>query len=119
MGVQGVPNAIARIEVLTYDASKQASNKKNGKFKPGLGWHRDRECKPYTMMMLSDENDFTGGEFETATSRDFQKTVRKVPLKKGDAVVFYSRTWHRVTPVQSGVRKVLAVEFFGTPVSKD
>jgi predicted 2-oxoglutarate/Fe(II)-dependent dioxygenase YbiX len=56
--------------------------------------------------MLSESEDYEGGDLEI----DIHKTMNpsKIPLDKGDIVFFDSTATHRVTPVTSGTRKVLA-----------
>lgn len=58
------------------------------------GMHR----KVSAVLMLSDPDDYEGGEFQ------FQ-SVNLGKLGQGDVVVFPSFLMHRVTPVTSGVRR--------------
>ena len=57
-------------------------------------------------ILLNDE--FEGGEFEIeAGSPANTERVHTVDLKKGDAILFPSYTWHRVKPVTKGTRHSL------------
>jgi len=57
-------------------------------------------------VLLND--DFEGGEFEIeAGSPVADPRIHEIPLKKGDAVLFPSYTWHRVKPVTKGTRHSL------------
>ena len=57
-------------------------------------------------LQLTNEDEYTGGNLEFADFDD--STYRfKVPKSRGTVIVFDSRTPHRVTPVESGIRKSL------------
>ena len=57
-------------------------------------------------VQLTNEDEYTGGNLEFADFDD--STYRfKVPKSRGTVIVFDSRTPHRVTPVESGIRKSL------------
>jgi len=57
-------------------------------------------------ILLNDE--FEGGEFELeAGSPANPERIHTVDLKKGDAILFPSYTWHRVQPVTKGTRHSL------------
>ena len=57
-------------------------------------------------LQLTNEDEYTGGNLEFA---DFDDSAYrfKVPKSRGTVIVFDSRTPHRVTPVESGIRKSL------------
>ena len=57
-------------------------------------------------LQLTNEDEYTGGNLEFA---DFDDSTQRfsVPKSRGTVIVFDSRTPHRVTPVESGIRKSL------------
>ena len=57
-------------------------------------------------LQLTNEDEYTGGNLEFA---DFDDSTYRflVPKTRGTVIVFDSRTPHRVTPVESGIRKSL------------
>ena len=57
-------------------------------------------------LQLTNEDEYTGGNLEFA---DFDDSTYKfsVPKSRGTVIVFDSRTPHRVTPIESGIRKSL------------
>lgn len=57
-------------------------------------------------LMLSDLNDFEGGDLEVKTVND---VPHKLELAQGRAWFFASHTLHRVTPVTKGIRKSLVL----------
>ena len=50
--------------------------------------------------LLTDPNEFEGGNFELQTSA----TPHDIKLEKGDIVIFPSYKLHRVSPVTKGIR---------------
>ena len=57
-------------------------------------------------LQLTNEDEYTGGNLEFADYDD--STYRfSVPKSRGTVIVFDSRVPHRVTPVESGIRKSL------------
>lgn len=81
-------------------------------------WHMDTAMGPLDpsarlimrkitfVMLLSDDGDFTGGEFELNTGMARGETM-KIETKKGRIIAFPSFMLHRVKPVLSGTRKSL------------
>jgi hypothetical protein len=63
-------------------------------------------------MMLSDECDFEGGQFQTEES---DGSLKQYSFEKGDALVFVSHKPHCVNKVRSGRRNVLVLEFWYGP----
>ena len=81
-------------------------------------WHTDSDVdmklqppvrKISMTLLLSDENDFEGGDLEMI---DDKKRPR---MKRGHAIFFASFVRHRVTPVTKGNRKSLVMWFGGPP----
>jgi PKHD-type hydroxylase len=60
-------------------------------------------------LILSDPNEYTGGNFEIMTG----KTPVKVSQPKGRAIAFPSYAIHRVTPIITGVRRSLVIWVLG------
>ena len=83
-------------------------------------WHWDTEIgiwsnyirKISCVMMLSDPDEYEGGELEICNKGNFDDTVITKPMK-GDVVFFGSWMPHRVRPVTSGSRKSLVCWVMG------
>jgi len=82
-------------------------------------WHWDVEFgwqnfqrKISATMMLSDPDEYEGGELEICNNGNFEDT-KVVKPKKGDIVFFASWMPHRVKPVISGERKSLVMWVMG------
>jgi len=98
-------------------------------------WHRDSWNKPYkkemeskfngkirklsVSVLLSDPNDYKGGDLEFAImdkEPDKKADIIKLKkLKRGSVVVFPSFIWHRVKPVTKGTRYSLVIWSCGYP----
>lgn len=59
------------------------------------------------IMLLSDENNFTGGELQLNESRE--ENARTVQMFRGRIVAFPSWILHRVTPIITGQRKSIVI----------
>lgn len=80
-------------------------------YHPGgeLLYHIDAGSIYTLVLMFSDEDEYTGGEFEIVNAN--RKSVRhKAP--RGGGILFDSNKDHGVTPILDGERHVLAVEFW-------
>lgn len=82
-------------------------------------WHIDCGMKGSTVprklsmsLLLSDPDDFKGGQLELKTVNDNPVIVEQ---KQGRAFFFPSYTLHRVTPVTKGVRRSLVIWVGGPP----
>jgi PKHD-type hydroxylase len=82
-------------------------------------WHLDSggtynnfERKISASIMLTDPNDYEGGEFYAVINGQVDDPVIVKP-EKGDVIFFSSWTPHKVAPVTSGVRKSLVVWVMG------
>lgn len=76
-------------------------------------WHtdnspnEDRAPRKLSMaLLLSDQSEFEGGEFQVKTANDDAQTLE---TKRGRAWFFPSYTLHRVAPVTKGVRRSLVL----------
>ena len=98
------------------------------------GWHKDSFAEPFpktkginhsgkirklsVSCLLSDSNDYEGGdlEFQPRDQEDpnIILTTEKI-RKKGTIIVFPSYIWHRVTPVTKGTRYSLVIWNLGYP----
>ena len=98
-------------------------------------WHSDSWFVPYKQdnvnknyrgkirklsvtCLLSDENEYEGGnlEFQPRDQDDPNMVITTEKIKKkGTIIVFPSYTWHRVTPVTKGTRYSLVVWSLGNP----
>ena len=81
-------------------------------------WHIDTEINGmHTMpvrkismsVLLNDEKEYTGGNFEFFHANSYK-------IKKGHGIFFSSFLSHRVAKVTKGVRKSLVMWFGGTPL---
>ena len=81
-------------------------------------WHTDNDVdmrlqppvrKISMTLLLSDENDFEGGDLEMIDDK------KRPKMKRGHAIFFASFVRHRVTPVKKGNRKSLVMWFGGPP----
>lgn len=63
-------------------------------------------------MMLSDKEDYEGGQFQLMIS---PKNMCTFDMKLGDVVIFPSDLMHRVRPLKSGERTTLVGWFGGPP----
>jgi len=98
-------------------------------------WHQDAWDRPYEKtdsnfngkirklsisIILSDENDYEGGDFQIDFRHKFKdqenytETVKQIK-PKGSVIVFPSYIWHKVTPVTSGTRYSLVNWVLGQP----
>ena len=83
-------------------------------------WHSDHfiesdRCRKLSMSLMLGQigEDYTGGEFEYRYLSGPDVITDTYPLNKGEAIVFSSQLHHRVTPVTSGVRRVLVAWAWG------
>ena len=95
---------IDRIESIQYTKYKHDQH---------YTWHWDAsfEWRQYVrkismVMMLTDPEEYEGGELEVCNTGNFEKTQKLKP-KRGDIVFFSSWMPHKVHPVISGERKTL------------
>ena len=98
-------------------------------------WHQDAWDRPYEKkdsnfngkirklsisIILSDENDYEGGDFQIdyrhkfSDKSNYTETVKQIK-PKGSVIVFPSYIWHKVTPVTSGVRYSMVNWVLGQP----
>lgn len=76
-------------------------------------WHADATANAYRArdrvisgtIMLSDRDEYEGGEFQIDINANMQPMT--VEMNKGDIFIFDSQRTHCVTPVTSGTRKTL------------
>ena len=108
------------------------------KYGPGqyYGWHCDSYSEPYNhpnninshgkirklsvTCSLSDPSEYVGGELEFNFNdplKNKKMNIKKCTeiLPKGSLVVFPSFVWHRVCPVQSGIRHSIVIWNLGYP----
>ena len=108
------------------------------KYGPGqyYGWHCDSYNEPYNhpnninshgkirklsvTCSLSDPSEYVGGELEFNFNdplKNKKMNIKKCTeiLPKGSLVVFPSFVWHRVRPIQSGVRHSIVIWNLGYP----
>jgi PKHD-type hydroxylase len=99
-----------------YEAAQLGIYK--AKDKGHYDWHIDAGLKQSVprklsmTLLLSDPDDFKGGNLELKTKNDTPITVEQ---KQGRAFFFPSYTLHRVTPVTKGIRRSLVMWIGGPP----
>ena len=95
---------------LEYFQPIQFGEYKNGGF---YGWHQDQsnidssnEIRKLSLtLVLSDPDTFEGGELQFYNGdRPMEDKVKNDIRSQGTVIVFDSRDWHRITPVNKGVR---------------
>lgn len=107
-------------------------------YKPGqhYNWHQDCYDEPYdrkehpnfhnktrkisVTVSLSRGEDYTGGDLEFAINPNpktngWEIITEKRARVKGSIIVFPSHIWHRVTPIETGVRNSLVIWSLGYP----
>ena len=77
-----------------------------------LNFPRTNMRKLSVVMFLSDDSQYTGGKFILNTGKETE-----IEQKKGRIIVFPSFFLHRVTPIETGVRKSL-VNWISGPAFK-
>eukprot|EP00316_Scyphosphaera_apsteinii_P012373 CAMPEP_0119326248 /NCGR_PEP_ID=MMETSP1333-20130426/67914_1 /TAXON_ID=418940 /ORGANISM="Scyphosphaera apsteinii, Strain RCC1455" /LENGTH=436 /DNA_ID=CAMNT_0007334511 /DNA_START=226 /DNA_END=1536 /DNA_ORIENTATION=- len=86
------------IELLEYSYTSES-----------LGWHVDSQSLITGLLLLSDPHrDFSGAELQHVSSGK----VTSVRPQRGDFLVYRSQQLHQVTPLQSGKRATLAIEWW-------
>ena len=95
---------------LDYFQPIQFAEYKDGGF---YGWHQDQsnidssnEIRKLSLtLVLSDPDTFEGGELQFYNGdRPIEDKVKNDIRSQGTVIVFDSRDWHRITPVNKGVR---------------
>ena len=106
-------------DITHFDAFQYT--KYSSKDKQHYDWHVDEggntfyssvRRKMSASIMLSDPDEYEGGEFHCILNGKVQEPVVLKP-KKGDAIFFPSNIPHKVAPVTSGVRRSLVVWVLG------
>jgi PKHD-type hydroxylase len=74
--------------------------------RPDLTLNNTRElCRKLSFsLLLSDPDDYEGGQFQLM---GYDNKMYEVPQKKGTLIIFDSTTLHRVRPIKKGTRKSL------------
>lgn len=86
---------IRSMEYLTYEAGHK------------VGLHDDTDSVLTLSVALDEPNAYQGGDFHLTSSTDLF-----VGPAAGSTIAIFSESMHGVTPVTSGVRRVLVVEFW-------
>ena len=83
-------------------------------YQPGGGLAHSTHCDSGSLVTVDVllKSDFTGGQLSTLET---DGSLRTWPMSLGDAAFFPSHKYHCVTPVRTGVRAVLIVEFWLGP----
>lgn len=106
------------LDISHFDAFQYT--KYNSKNKQHYTWHIDSgglysnnsERRISASIMLTDPNDYEGGEFHAIVNGQVDNPVVVKP-ERGDVIFFSSWTPHKVAPVTSGIRKSLVVWVLG------
>ena len=97
--------AIEKLQYTVYDSNVSKRSR--------YDWHQDAGFdkihnnmirKLSFVLLLSDTNEFTGGDFQMLRSPESESVPE---LKQGTIIFFPSPTMHRVTEVTNGVRKTI------------
>lgn len=105
-----------QLDLVKFDGF-QYSKYENGGF---YDWHIDTIAAPPDglyrklsfSLMLTDPNEYEGGEFYVSTSGDNSK-FESFKVEQGDVVAFYSHLPHKVAPVTKGTRVALVTWAMG------
>jgi hypothetical protein len=71
--------------------------------------HYDADSVVTIVALLSDSNEFEGGEFRT---NECNNTQIDYDMKQGDVICFVSHKYHNITPLTKGIRKSLVIELW-------
>ena len=105
------------IQLDRFDGFQYSKYNVDGHFE----WHSDVVPEPPNnklfrkltfILMLSDEEDYEGGELAIYNGGDFDNS-NKFKIKKGDIIAMYSFTPHKVFPVIKGTRLTLVTWALG------
>lgn len=77
---------------------------------PGVKYDENMVRKLTMVIQMSDESDYTGGDVEFMSGKQYNETA---PRAKGSIVIFPSFVMHRVTPILTGKRNSLVTWFMG------
>lgn len=110
-----------QLDLAQFDGFQYSKYKVNGHY----DWHIDTGApvqqtnflyrKLSAVLMLSNPDEYEGGEFQLSCSGDESKALEFKP-KKGDIVFFYSHIPHKVNPVTSGERITLVTWAMGDKI---
>ena len=104
-----VTNVKEHLQFTEYRSSKVADN---GHYDWHMDFGKESSTRKVSMViLLSDPNDYEGGDLEFMIHRN----IIKAPKEKGTAIFFPSYIMHRVTPVTSGTRNSLVTWYHGPP----
>ena len=79
---------------------------------------KGKERKLTMIVSLNDSSPDQGGELELQVGKDFKEPPTKIInflSKKGNAIVFPSYLWYRITPVKSGSKSYITTSAWGDP----
>ena len=92
--------SVRTIELLDYSRTHDS-----------LGWHVDEQSSVTLLVMLSDPStDFEGAQLQHEVRGQGQPV--SATMVRGDVTVYRSHQAHRVTPLTSGRRRVMAIELW-------
>ena len=111
-------NQIEDIQYTKYDATPEDED---GVLGGHYDWHSDelmipdrRICRKLSMtVMLSNSDEYEGGEFQFQCLRRGNIEYQTLTFEKGDVLVFPSIMNHCINPVLKGTRKVLVAWAWG------
>ena len=85
-------------------------------------WHHDyltegNKCRKLSLsLMLSQfDQDYDGGMFQQRYFSSSEIITNDISLNKGEVLIFPPHMQHRVSPVTSGIRKVIVAWAWGPP----
>jgi PKHD-type hydroxylase len=99
-------------EYIQYTSYDKTGSKYDYHVDLTLNFPRTNMRKLSVVMFLSDDSQYTGGKFILNTGKETE-----IEQKKGRIIVFPSFFLHRVTPIETGVRKSL-VNWISGPAFK-
>ena len=100
----------SRIQYTVYDESKSHYSWHSDIIEPNFSSNLVRKLS--ISLLLSDPDEYEGGEFQIMHMGDNKMTTMKPPM--GTAIIFSSTTRHRVRPIKSG-KRISLVGWYGGP----
>jgi predicted 2-oxoglutarate/Fe(II)-dependent dioxygenase YbiX len=99
-----------QLDLTNFDGFQYSKYDNGGHY----SWHTDTMLSPPNglfrklslVLMLTDPDEYTGGDLLLAPNGDNTK-ASAIRMKKGEIVAFYSHTAHKVQPVETGTRVTL------------
>jgi PKHD-type hydroxylase len=108
-----------QMDLITFDGFQYTKYDVDSHYNWHVDTQKEREDGHYRKLslslMLSNQDEFEGGEFIFNENGD-QEKAKGIKLNKGDLVIFYSTIPHKVCPVTKGQRLTLVTWALGPKI---